>query len=97
MGLRFLKVLVVYFVLFFANGASEDCVTIPNTFSNGATTSASDMSANFNAVKTAVDDNNERITTLESKVVPIFQGYSSTSSDGAAGVFGMVSASNLCN
>ncbi len=50
-------------------------VTIPNSFSSGAATSASQMNANFTAVKTAVDDNNTRIAGLESKTAPVFQGF----------------------
>lgn len=38
-------------------------VTVPNTFVDGATASASEVNANFDAVKTAVDDNDSRITT----------------------------------
>ncbi|HHS83834.1 MAG TPA: hypothetical protein ENK38_02780 [Gammaproteobacteria bacterium] len=40
--------------------------TAPNTFTSGTTISSADMNANFAAVKTAVDDNDARITTLES-------------------------------
>jgi hypothetical protein len=47
--------------------ASE--VSIPNVFVAGQKARASDVNENFNAVKTAVDDNDARITTLESQVV----------------------------
>ncbi len=40
--------------------------TAPNSFTGGTTISATEMNANFDAVKTAVDDNDARITTLES-------------------------------
>ncbi|HHS83826.1 MAG TPA: hypothetical protein ENK38_02740 [Gammaproteobacteria bacterium] len=40
--------------------------TAPNTFTSGTTISSADMNANFAAVKTAVDDNDARITSLES-------------------------------
>jgi len=36
-----------------------------NTFTSGTTISSSEMNANFTAVKTAVDDNDARITVLE--------------------------------
>jgi hypothetical protein len=36
-------------------------LTIPNSFSKGAPANAAQVNANFNAVKTAVDDNNDRI------------------------------------
>jgi len=39
--------------------------TAPNTFTGGETISAAEMNANFDAVKTAVDDNDSRITALE--------------------------------
>ncbi len=41
-------------------------VTGLTTFTSGTTISSSEMNANFNAVKTAVDDNDSRITALES-------------------------------
>lgn len=40
-------------------------LTLPNTFVAGATARAADVNANFTAVKTAVDDNDRRITALE--------------------------------
>ena len=40
-------------------------VTVPNTFTNGTVADADEVNANFGAVKTAVDDNDGRITTLE--------------------------------
>ena len=69
-------------------------LTIPNTFSSGATTSASQMNANFTAVESAVDDNHSRILVLEAMVNPVFQGFSSTSFDGSAGTRSMKSACN---
>lgn len=41
-------------------------VTIPNDFTAGTTASADEVNGNFTAVKTAVDDNDSRISTLES-------------------------------
>jgi hypothetical protein len=43
-------------------------VRLPNTFEAGERARASEVNANFNAVKSAVDDNDERITELESRV-----------------------------
>lgn len=40
-------------------------VTIPNTFTAGTEARASEVNANFTAVKAAVDDNHDRISTLE--------------------------------
>lgn len=39
--------------------------TITNTFSSGTTAVASQVNANFSAAKTAIDDNDSRITTVE--------------------------------
>jgi hypothetical protein len=49
--------------------ASE--VTIPNDFTAGTPAVADDVDENFQAVKTAVDDNHNRITALEDQVVEI--------------------------
>jgi hypothetical protein len=40
-------------------------VTAPNTFVNGTTADADQVNANFDAVETAVNDNDARITTVE--------------------------------
>ena len=42
-----------------------DPLTIPNTFISGAKAKASDVNANFQAVKNAVDNNDARISSLE--------------------------------
>jgi len=39
--------------------------TIPNTFTSGTPAVAAEVNANFNAAKTAIDDNDSRVTTLE--------------------------------
>ena len=41
-------------------------VTVPNTFINGTAADADAVNENFDAVKTAVDDNDSRITTAQS-------------------------------
>ena len=72
-------------------------VTIPNSFSSGTTTSAAEMNANFDAVKAAVDDNDSRVTTLESSVsapASQFMGFSSGTTDGAGG---SITMGNLCH
>lgn len=70
------KTLVAIAALIFASASVASTLSIPNTFSSGATTSAADMNANFTAVKNSVDDNNTRITALESSSAPVFQGFS---------------------
>jgi len=74
-------------------------VTIPNSFSSGTATSAAEMNANFDAVKASVDDNDSRITTLESSsssgiIRSKFMGFSTGTTDGAAGVKAMAEACN---
>jgi hypothetical protein len=46
-------------------GAIASTVTIPHTFVGGTTALASEVNANFQAVKAAVDDNDARIAVLE--------------------------------
>ncbi len=57
----FFSVVVVSVVAFAAN------VTIPNTFTAGTPAKASEVNANFQAVKTAVDDNQSQITALKAR------------------------------
>ena len=55
--------------------ASE--LTVPNQFSSGDVTSASDVNANFAAIEAAVNDNHERIQEgLQSQSRPVFVGFS---------------------
>jgi hypothetical protein len=51
-------------LLSLASAAIAAELTIPNIFSNGEPADADQVNANFNAVKTAVDDNNQKITDL---------------------------------
>jgi len=55
-----LATLAVFLVI--GGSAEAGQLTIPNSFSSGATASASQVNANFTAVETAVDDNDTRIT-----------------------------------
>ena len=43
-------------------------VTVPNTFVGGTSASASEVNANFDAIKAEVDDNDSRITTNTSDI-----------------------------
>ena len=69
--------------------ASE--LEIPNTFEDGQATSAAEMNANFEAIKAAVNDNNNRINAPRSQ----FVGFSSTKLDGAGGMFAMQQACHV--
>jgi len=72
-------------------------VTIPNSFSSGTATNAAQMNANFSAVKAAVDDNDSRITTLQSSnnaAASQFMGFSSATPQGSSG---LVTMSNACH
>ena len=102
---KLIQALVTTVALVYVSASTASTVTIPNTFSSGATTSASDMNANFTAVKAAVDDNNTRITALEGggSSAPVFQGFSAAANVGS-GIRGMhaachaaFSGSKICN
>ena len=69
--------------------ASE--LTVPNQFSSGDVTSASDVNANFAAIEAAVNDNVSRIAALEGQSGsgesrPVFQGFSPATVTGGAGL-----------
>ena len=88
---------LIFTLIITSSSAYATGVTIPNSFSSGTTTSAAEMNANFDAVKAAVDDNDSRVTTLESSVsapASQFMGFSSGTTDGTGGLIGM---SNLCH
>ena len=54
---------LIFTLIITSSSAYATGVTIPNSFSSGTATSAAEMNANFDAVKSAVDDNDSRITT----------------------------------
>ena len=63
------------FGLLVASHSTE--LTVPNQFSSGDVTSASDMNANFAAIEAAVNDNYARIQEgLQSQSRPVFVGFS---------------------
>ena len=89
------KTLVAIATLIFASASVASTLSIPNTFSSGAATSAAEMNSNFSAVKAAVDDNDTRITALEGgSSAPVFQGFSSGTVAGNAGIIGLQTACN---
>jgi len=73
--------------------AAASSLTVPNIFTSGTATSASEMNANFTAVKAAIDDNNTRISSTQS-ATNSFQGFSSGTSTGGVG---LITLGNLCS
>lgn len=63
MNKNFSKISILLATSLWGGHLMAGSVTIPNTFVGGATASASEVNANFDAVKTAVDENDNRITT----------------------------------
>ena len=61
--------MVALFSLWSSAPALSSDYTIPNVFVPGSTARSSDVNSNFSAAKTAIDNNNARITSLESSVV----------------------------
>ena len=89
------KTLVAIATLIYASASVASTLSIPNTFNSGAATSAAEMNSNFSAVKAAVDDNDTRITALEGgSSAPVFQGFSSATVAGNAGIIGLQLACN---
>ena len=86
--------------------ASE--LTVPNQFSSGDVTSASDVNANFTAIEASVNDNFSRIAALEGQsqgagARAVFQGFSAGTVNGGAGLIAMqqqcddlVEGSHIC-
>ena len=62
------KTLILLVTSFVGTLTWADNVTVPNTFVDGTTASASEVNANFDAIKSAVDDNDSRITTNTSDI-----------------------------
>lgn len=60
-------------------------VTLPFTYTPGTTARASEVNANFTAVKTAVDDNNTRLTTAEGGLTALTARVAALESQAAAG------------
>lgn len=56
---------------FTAATAFADQATIPNTFTSGTAAVAADVNDNFTALKTAIDDNDSRITAREASVISL--------------------------
>jgi len=81
-------VLLMGVFTFSAGLTQASSVTIPNTFTAGSTAVAADVNANFNALETAVDDNDARISTLES-------GPQVTLIDGSPGAISVPTSASL--
>jgi len=67
--------------------ANASDLTIPNDFSSGDTTSASEVNDNFTAIENAVNDNDTRLDAIESgSTRVVFQGFSGDSVTGNQGI-----------
>ena len=66
-----------------AGDATASALTVPNSFSPGGNISSAQMNANFSAVATSVNDNNNRVTTLETKMSKqgLIHGYKDLSDE----------------
>ncbi len=64
--LTFMFISIICFIL--SGPASADSVILPNTFTAGSPAVAAEVNANFDAVKSSVDDNDARITVNESDI-----------------------------
>jgi hypothetical protein len=98
------RIITALITLLYMSASTAGTLSVPNSFSSGNTTSAADMNSNFSAVTTAVNDNDSRITALETSSDKVFQGFSSETVTGAAGIFAMAQAcsssfsgSKICN
>ena len=79
-------------MLLAVNSLSAGELQVPNQFNSGDATSAAQMNANFSAVETAVNDNDQRIGRLEANGPVVFQGFSDGIMDGTQGVINMTQA-----
>lgn len=66
--------LILSGTLFSSANAAE--LSVPVTFTSGSTLTASDLNSSISAVETAVNDNNSRITAVESMALPVSMGFS---------------------
>ena len=69
-SVRTLSLTTVALFLSFSHVHAAEC-TIPNSFTAGTKAVAAQVNANFNAVKTAVDDNDSRIAALEAAMAAL--------------------------
>lgn len=86
---RIITVLSISFFGISIVSASE--LVIPNQFSDGQVTSASEMNENFAAIATAVNDNNSRLSggVGSSSSSQGFVGFSSAKINGGSGLYAM--------
>lgn len=85
-------ILTIFSLGVFSAQTSE--VEIPNTFVDGEVTSASEMNANFEAIKAAVNDNYNRIGNGNSPSRVEFLGFTPTTFDSTSGFF---AAQQMCH
>jgi len=70
-------------------------VTIPNTFTSGTPAVAAEVNQNFDAVATAVNDNNGRVTNIETQTQNLETGCTAGQAMRAIDAAGMITCVNL--
>ncbi|MCT2532087.1 hypothetical protein N2488_02715 [SAR92 clade bacterium H231] len=82
-----LKLIIATVLLTLSSIANAGELIIPNSFSAGNTTSASDVNQNFTVIETAVNDNDARLDAIEAgSTRVVFQGFSANSEAGDQGL-----------
>ena len=95
LGMNTLRTIVVAAIAVFSSLVVAEPLTIPHTFNPGDPTNSSQMNENFNAVKTAVNENSRRIDEISSNPSNrSFIGFSNDEITGNAGVGGMILTCN---
>lgn len=90
--------LFLLFVFTVSNQVIASDLTLPNSFTEGTTASADEVNANFNAVKSAVDDNYARIISNEAALnnISVERQFVGFSNDAVAGDSGLVGINAAC-
>jgi len=82
-----LKIVITTALLTLSTVIEAGDLTIPNSFSAGNTTSASDVNQNFTVIETAVNDNDARLDAIEAgSTKVVFLGFSAGSEVGDQGL-----------
>jgi len=69
--MRYTLNIIILVFIFNVSPAFAGSVTIPNTFKSGTKAKASEVNANFSAIKVGVNDNDSRIASLEAAIATL--------------------------